>query len=178
MLCVCVCVCACLGLDYPSHHEWGNDACWIWCSSVAAMRVPGCDTRWARKNSSSSETQPADTARPSQPERDRAEALPRGAQVIPISSNIRMFLHRHGSTAHMCLVPACSKKEAFQAPSTQPCQTQQPLLETTWHRPTSLLWAACWKSMCVRKPEGTSGCYLQQFNTNLQLKYVLINQYM
>lgn len=40
-----------------------------------------------------------------------------GTQNVPLASNMRMFLHQHHTHTHTHLVPAGSKKEAFQAAS-------------------------------------------------------------
>lgn len=145
MLCVWVCVCVWL---WTIHHTRVRECCML----ESVMRAPGCDTTAACKHSPRSETQTCRRGSALRPEKGRDSSASTGSQVLPVSSNIRMFLHRH-YTAHMCLVPVSSKKEAFQAQSTQPCQTQQSLLETTWHTLTSLLWAARWESMCMRKQE-------------------------
>lgn len=96
------------------------------------------------------ETQPADTP---QHQRQNETGLKRlhAAWFCPIIPYIRMSLHTHGSTAHMCLVPSRGKKGAFEAPGARPRQTQQSLLETTWHTPTSQFRAARWQLMCVRR---------------------------
>lgn len=107
------------------------------CTLASAMEAAGCDTSCVCSNSSCCEAQRADTAQLLSPRRTRPKRF-HNAWLIPINANFRMFLYRHGFTTQACPVPASSKKEAFQAPSTQPCQTQQSLLETTWQPPMSL----------------------------------------
>lgn len=50
-----------------------------------------------------------------------------------------------GAALHARLLPATSKKEAFQTQGEPPCQAQQSLLETTWHTVTSQLRPARWE---------------------------------
>lgn len=65
---------------------------------------------------------------------------------------------------HHTDVPACSKKEAFQAPG-----AQQSLLENSWHTPTCLSWAACWHLACVCGRGGVCVCGCEKAQADLSV---------
>lgn len=75
------------------------------------------------------------------------------------------------ASLHASLVPATSKKEAFQTWGGPPCQTEHSLLVTIWHAVTSHWCSACWECGKGTKELGVSQKHSNTLTPRLTFKY-------